>query len=479
MPLNPRRRRWTGGVTAVAVAMISVAVLGHAAATPASAAVRQPTTPAAAQADQPPLTTEQALAQAKATGTAVPVDGATTATDTVVANPDGTLTVTTSPVPVRKRVGAAWTGLDPTLSFTAGGTVAPAVTTTGLTLSGGGGGPLATMRANGRSLSLTAPMTLPAPTLSGSTATYANVLSGVDLVVTVDQQGGFSSVLVVHSAQAAGNPDLTSLTFPAQTTGVTLTTDADGNIAATDSVGRAVFTGGAPSMWDSRVATPPGGTVTDANGVTVDADTGRPVGSSAAGPGESAHTAAVGTSATATSVTLTPDRSLFTALGVQYPVFVDPYWSAVGGAATGWASVAKQYGGTNYWNKSPDPQRLMQVADKVSEQHQRKVRAALERVFRHYNRAGPPGKDRRTVDFVFHMTDWYDDLMRLSALYKSPDGYDQKEWDEVVFRFLVHASGHVMAAAELCDTLLDPFGVIARTSRPPRRKVKRAAAATG
>src|SRR5947208_1568306 len=93
--------------------------------------------------------------------------------------------------------------------WTGGVTVAPAVTTTGLTLSGGGGGPLATMRANGRSLSLTAPMTLPAPTLSGSTATYANVLSGVDLVVTVDQQGGFSSVLVVHSAQAAGNADLT------------------------------------------------------------------------------------------------------------------------------------------------------------------------------------------------------------------------------------------------------------------------------
>jgi hypothetical protein len=114
----------------------------------------------------------------------VPVDTLTTPTSTTVADPQGTFTLTQSAEPVRAWRGGAWKNLDPRLHVNPDHTVSPNVTTNGLRLSGGGTGPLATMSATGRTLSLTWPTRLPAPTVSGATATYRSVLQGVDLVVT-------------------------------------------------------------------------------------------------------------------------------------------------------------------------------------------------------------------------------------------------------------------------------------------------------
>jgi hypothetical protein len=91
--------------------------------------------------------------------------------------------------------------------------VSAALTTGALTLSGGGTGPLVRIGSGGRSLALSMRMPLPAPVLSGATATYRGVLPGVDLRVTADVQGGFSEVLVVHDAVAAANPALKTLTL--------------------------------------------------------------------------------------------------------------------------------------------------------------------------------------------------------------------------------------------------------------------------
>jgi hypothetical protein len=66
--------------------------------------------------------------------------------------------------------------------------VSPAVSTSTLRLSGGGTGPLGEMTASGRTLSVGFPGQLPAPSLSGATATYGDVLPGVDLVVTADSK---------------------------------------------------------------------------------------------------------------------------------------------------------------------------------------------------------------------------------------------------------------------------------------------------
>src|SRR6266516_1688613 len=56
------------------------------------------------------MTTGQALARARATKKPVEVSGATTATDSLVANPDGSLTLTRAALPVRRFVGGAWRG---------------------------------------------------------------------------------------------------------------------------------------------------------------------------------------------------------------------------------------------------------------------------------------------------------------------------------------------------------------------------------
>ena len=73
---------------------------------------------------------------------------ARTLTGQQFANPDGTHTSVESAVPVRvKRPDGSWVPVDLTLVRGADGSVAPAATVTPVTLSGGGGGPLATVYA--------------------------------------------------------------------------------------------------------------------------------------------------------------------------------------------------------------------------------------------------------------------------------------------------------------------------------------------
>lgn len=60
---------------------------------------------------------------------------------------------------------------------------------------------------------MTWPGTLPAPTLSGNTATYA-VRTGVDLKVTVTPEG-VSQQVVIKDRAAAADPALAKRTFGA------------------------------------------------------------------------------------------------------------------------------------------------------------------------------------------------------------------------------------------------------------------------
>src|ERR1700733_5092776 len=158
------------GLTAISPAMAATG----APASPAAPAGAASAAPAHARAvyQTPP----QALAQAKRTGKAVPVTGATTATTTLTANPNGTLTLTEDAVPVRAEVDGTWRALNPDLVRNANGTLSPAVSSSPLALSGGGSSPLATMTDGPYALSVYAPMRLPVPTVSGATATYAGGL---------------------------------------------------------------------------------------------------------------------------------------------------------------------------------------------------------------------------------------------------------------------------------------------------------------
>lgn len=120
---------------------------------------------------------------------------------------------------------------------------------------------------------------------------------------------------------------------------------------------------------------------------------------------------------------------------------------------------------------------------RMNDRQERAIAVALERVFRQFNaNAGPANKDRRTHDFVFHMTDWYADLMRLARLYKQPGKHSQAEWNDVVVAFLYHAVGHLLAAAKLNDTFSDPFDaarLLLKRARKARANGSRATARVG
>jgi hypothetical protein len=297
------------------------------------------------------MTPGQAVAQAARTRKAVPVTGATTPTSTLTANPDGSLTLREDAAPVRAKVHGTWRALDPRLARNADGTWSPAVSTYPLTLSGGGTGPLATMTYGGYSLSLAAPMRLPAPSVSGATATYAGVLPGVDLIVTAKPSGGYDEVLRIASAAAAANPALASLTFATRTRGLTVAAARNGTLAARNARGQDIFSAPAPRMWDSAVS-PRFRAAMASTGSIARAAAGIPVVSSATAPALGAHTAPVGVSAARGRLTLVPDPALLKGRGAVFPEFIDPNWDAAGSSASHWAYVSSEFPGQPYYDGS-------------------------------------------------------------------------------------------------------------------------------
>ncbi|RAG82083.1 hypothetical protein DN069_29435 [Streptacidiphilus pinicola] len=270
----------------------------------------------------------------------------TTDTTNVVANPDGSLTQTTNALPVQIQQNGTWVPLDDTLTQNADGTISPKATPTNVVLSGGGSGPLVTLTdPAGHSLAMSMPFTLPTPTLSGNTAAYSSVLPGVDLSVSVDEQGTFRDVLIVHDAAAAANPALKTLQLAASGQGLNLASDTGGGMVAEAADGTAVFSSPAPVMWDSSTGS--SGTITAHAAATL-ADAGGASTSSVDGPGSGAQVDPVALAASGNALTLTPDQNLLTGNGVSFPVFIDPavvddttkyydqVWEGCPDADTGW-----------------------------------------------------------------------------------------------------------------------------------------------
>jgi len=350
-------RRGTGRVLGVGFGLTLVAGLLAG----GSSAVAQATTgnPAGAAAPSPGtnaaagLTAAQASASAHSTGQPVVASALTTPTSLTTAQPDGSFTLTQTLLPVRAYRDGEWQALNPDLRVNSDRTISPAVTTGGLVLSGGGASPLAVMTSNGRSMTLWWPTALPVPSLSGSTATYANVLPGVDLVVTADPQGGFSDVLVIKNAAAAANPALASLRLTAEAPNLQISAE-NGNLrVAASPTAQAVFTAQAPQMWDS--APPPAGTpLVTANGSLVASPSGMPAYSSPAAPGAGAHVYQVPLSVSGDTITLAPLHADLTEGNLVFPVYVDPSFESdpVGGKADNWTQVDSGFPTTSYWDES-------------------------------------------------------------------------------------------------------------------------------
>ncbi|WP_146173728.1 LamG-like jellyroll fold domain-containing protein [Saccharothrix carnea] len=234
-------------------------------------------------------------------GTRVEVVDQRTATSTVYAEPDGTRTTELAATPMRFQREQAWVPLDRTLAVRADGSVASKAVAEDVVLSGGGSKPLITIVAGANELALYWPTALPEPVLSGTAATYAEVLPGIDLVMRVES-GGYQQLLVVKTAEAAKNPALARVRLRVAVKGLRVTADDSGALKAVDEKGATVLSSAPSTMWDSK------GRVENV-GVEVAGDV----------------------------LTLVPDRAFLADESTAYPVTVDPayfphahnYWATV------------------------------------------------------------------------------------------------------------------------------------------------------
>jgi hypothetical protein len=323
--------------------------------------------PAAASQSAPETEIAAASARARATGAAVAVTGLTTETTTVTAEPNGTETVTDYVLPVRVRSGSRWVPVDTALRQVPGGRLAPeAIPGDAVTFSGGGGGPMALVTTSGTSLALSWPGPLPVPVVAGPTATYRNVLPGVDLALTATSSaaGGFSEVLVVRTPAAARDPGLASLALRVATSGTgPLQATVGGGLAAPMTRGGGSYVAALPSMWDSSQL-PLGSTKARSAAVSAAsvggglAAMGAGPRSSVGGPAGGARLARVGTRVLAGGKTLAlaPDERMLASSSTRFPVYIDPGFTTVNGTGRKQAydPVLSQCPGSNY-NSSAYP----------------------------------------------------------------------------------------------------------------------------
>lgn len=168
------------------------------------------------------------------------------------ANANGTMTYTSSAAPRWAKQNGSWVGVDASLAQNKNGSYSPKAAESGLTFSGGGDTALATVSAPQGSMTVSWPTTLPAPQVEGATATYPDVLPGVNLVVTAAVTGGFDESLVVENAAAAKDPGLAKLVLGMSTSkGLASSVGKNGNMTVRTAKGAAVFTSPAPRAWDS------------------------------------------------------------------------------------------------------------------------------------------------------------------------------------------------------------------------------------
>ncbi|WP_328912233.1 MULTISPECIES: LamG-like jellyroll fold domain-containing protein [unclassified Streptomyces] len=230
--------------------------------------------------------------------------------------------------------------LDTTLQVLADGSVRPKAAAADVTFSGGGASaPLATVSRNGTSYSVSAPWTLPVPTVSGSVATYESVLPDVDLLVTAVPDG-FTENVVVKSREAAQNPELASLRFPVSLQGLDVRGQASGGAVLVDDQGRPVFSTGAALAWDS-----------DSGGTGGEPATERMFGpaDTEVGPGPGSKTSVMDVDITATAMTVTPDQDFLTDPATVYPVVLDPQTtsSSLAGWTALWSNASMA--STSFW----------------------------------------------------------------------------------------------------------------------------------
>ena len=302
---------------------------------PAYAATRSASVVSKAGAANSAVTVEAAKEAAEAGGSNVEITSMRSESAEVYATPDGQFEAVQHLKPVRTRIDGGWQAIDNTLAKRADGSVAPKAAAVGMAFSGGGSGPLVTLERAGKELSFSWPAALSAPTLDGDTATYPDVLPGVDMKLRATTDG-YSQLLVVKTAEAAKDPELAQLRLGVTSPGLDLHATASGGLEAVDeAAGGVVFQAAMPLMWDSTQGQGP-----EPAAVADGSDAGQ-------GPGDAANMAPIGVEVAAdgSELRLTPDQGLLTDPGTTFPVYIDPQTYTP--KAGEWTMVSR------YWASSP------------------------------------------------------------------------------------------------------------------------------
>jgi YD repeat-containing protein len=309
-----RLTRYTVGVVSLAV-LVSMA-------TPASAVPSKTATPTAVS---PVLVKDDPVSAriaARTQNSAVEILGERTESSTTWALPNGQLRKDSNPAPVRvQRPDGSWADVSTTLMQTQGGWT-PAASPRPVTFSDGGSGPLVTFEHDGRTLSLGWKGSLAAPTIAGSSATYA--LSATQSLVLTARPDGFEQSLVLAKPPTAGEAapvvslpfTLDGLTAKAiKTGGFTFeATSASGKGPSRVNTGDEVFAIQAPVAY-SAAKDPKTGEPSQVKALTAKLTT--PVGADA-------------------GLQLTADAGFLTDPGTVYPVTIDPVISAVDAIGDTW-----------------------------------------------------------------------------------------------------------------------------------------------
>ncbi|MET7303144.1 DNRLRE domain-containing protein [Embleya sp. NPDC005575] len=293
--------------------------------------------------------------QAKKSGHPIEIEADRTPTTEKWANPDGTTTRRSHLRPVRTRIGGGWQPVDATLRIGPDGRITPAAAVFPISFSPGGSGALATMTKDGKTLTLTWPSALPRPTLDATTATYSEVLPGVDLRLIADIDG-IAQHLIIKTREAAANPALKEIRYGVD--GLDMVTAPEGGLIARDASGAAVFRAPAPSMWDSGQVdeAQTGKTARDALAAPANREPGPPESPVDAVP--------VAVAVEPDALRLTPDAALLAAPDTVFPVVIDPVFSD--GWREDWTVAYKRdndsgAASTSYWNGQHFDDKLARV----------------------------------------------------------------------------------------------------------------------
>ncbi|CAL9670257.1 hypothetical protein SUDANB176_07438 [Streptomyces sp. enrichment culture] len=395
MKLRRRGRHRTAAIGTALAALLTAGMSG-------APAVGQPVASSAVNGksnDGPALSQADAQAKAAKSGKPVEILSLRDERSTTVANPDGTFTNNAYTQPVRVRKDGVWTDIDTTLVEQKNGTFAPKAALTAMSFSGGGGTTFAEIEKDGRTLSLDWPDKLPKPSIDRSTATYANVLPGVDLQVTASAEG-FSHVLVVKNAKAAAHAELSRLELPVDTSSLKLKETPGGGLAAADSgSGDTVFEAPQPVMWDSSAAAASGPTAPPSASGEADEAT--------ATPPQGSQVADVAVDVTRDTMVLTPDAGMLADEDTVYPVYIDPVVKTANRSA--WTMVSSYYSSAEFW-KFDDDEGVGRCPSDVS--YRCVSSSDVKRQFFAIPTGSFEGKDIVSAEFAVTMVHTYSDSAR-------------------------------------------------------------------